>query len=307
MNTVRIESVRMSGATDSNQLLRYYERYIGDPDRAVDVYAGFGLFFIGLGLGAVGVLVFLYSATLPANTSTTYAVREVAGVAAAGGLPALLLGIVVLLPVDKRMLYIAAVGSLIDVVAIGLFVWAYPQDWNVAVPPDYSAQGIAVYSIGVALVVAATGAALVAHRVERVTGGTTTADGETDETGEEDPAISDEQVQADIDRALDDAELSWGGVAKTETRTLNLDTSAIDDIDSKSIPDSGIETRTDDGSVTDAVSQLKGLQGGEVETASGEGTDDQAAALRELREQQREEDQAAEANSGIIDRIRNLF
>jgi len=103
-----------------------------------------------------------------------------------------------------------------------------------------------------------------------------------------------------------DADLSWGGVAKTETRTLNLDTSAIDDIDSESIPDSGIETRTADGSVTDAVSQLKGLQGGEVETASGEGTDDQAAALRELREQQQKE-QAKTADRSLIEQLRTLF
>jgi uncharacterized protein YbjQ (UPF0145 family) len=73
------------------------------------------------------------------------------------------------------------------------------------------------------------------------------------------------------------------------------------------MPDSGNETRTTDGSVNDAVSQLKGLQGGEVETASGEGTDDQAAALRELREQQREDEEAAAAENGIVEWIRGLF
>lgn len=296
----------MSAATDPNQLLRYYRRYIGDPDRTVDVYAGFGLFFVGLGLGAVGVVVFLYSATLPASSSTAYAVREVAGVAAAGGLPALLLGIVVLLPVDKRMVYTAAAGSVIDLVAVGIFVWAYPQDWNVTVPPDYSAHGIAVYSVGVALVVSATGAALVAHRVERVTADTATDDGSAAAPEATADTISDEAVQADIDRALADVELSWGGVDKTETRTLNLDTSAIDEIDSESLPQSGLETRTEDSSVTDAVSQLKGLQGGEIDTASGDSTDDQAAALRELRQQQRAEQQGDD-DGGIIDRIRQLF
>ncbi|TKX46384.1 permease [Halorubrum sp. SD690R] len=296
----------MSEATDSNQLLRYYRRYIGDPDRTVDVYAGFGLFFVGLVAGAVSVVVFLYSATLPAASSSSYAIREVAGVASAVGFPALLLGIVVLLPVDKRMLYVAAAGSVIDLVAVGLFVWAYPQDWNVTVPPDYSAQVIALYSVGIALVVAATGAALVAHRVERAVDETGEAES-TEADAEETETVSDEQVRSDIDSALDDAELSWGGVSRTETRRLNLDTSAIDDIDSENLPDSGIETRTSDGNVSDAVSQLQGLQGGEVETASGEGTDDQAAALRELREQQREEEEAEAAGEGLIDRIRGLF
>ncbi|WP_418282937.1 DUF7139 domain-containing protein [Halorubrum sp. DTA98] len=295
----------MSEATDSNQLLRYYRRYIGDPDRAVDVYAGFGLFFGGLVLGAVGVVVFLYSATLPANTLSTYAVREVAVVAAALGLPTLLLGTVVLLPVDKRMLYVAAAGTLTTVGAIAIFVWAYPHDWNVTNPPDYSAQGIAVYSVGIALVVSATGAALVAHRVERAAGRTSAADSADKETDGE--TVTDEQVRADIDGALEDAELSWGGVARTESRRLTLDTSAIDDIDRDALPDSGTETRTADNSVADAVSQLKGLQGGEVETASGGSTDDQADALRKLRERQREEERTAAANRSLFERVRDLF
>ena len=293
----------MSESTDANRLLRYYRQYVGDPDRTVDVYAGFGLFFVGLGLGAVGVVVFLYSATLPPDELSTYAVREVAGVAAAVGLPALLLGIVVLLPVDKRMLYVAAAGSAVTVAAVGIFVWAYPHDWNVTVPPDYSARAIAIYSVGIALVVAATGVALVAHRVERVTDGATAA--ESDDDDESEATVSDEQVQSDIDRELGEAELSWGGVERTETRRLSLNTNEIDDIDRDSLPDSSTETRTGDGSVDDAVAQLRGLQGGEVETASGGSTDDQAAALRELREQQREAEQDDEAD-GLTDRVRGL-
>lgn len=293
----------MSESTDANRLLQYYRRYVGDPDRAVDVYVGFGLFFVGLGLGAIGVVVFLYSATLPPDELSTYAVREVAGVAAAVGLPALLLGIVVLLPVDRRMLYVAAAGSAVTVAAVGIFVWAYPQDWNVTVPPDYSARAIAIYSVGIALVVAATGAALVAHRVERVTGGATAS--EPDDDDESEATVSDEQVRADIDRELGEAELSWGGVERTETRRLSLNTNAIDEIDRDSLPDSSTETRTGDGSVDDAVSQLRGLQGGEAETASGDSTDNQAAALRELREQQRDAERNDE-DAGLTDRIRDL-
>ena len=294
----------MSEATDSNQLLRYYRQYIGDPDRTVDVYAGFGLFFLGLGLGVAGILVFLYSATL---SGTAYGLRQVAVVSGAVGAPALLGGIVVLLPVDRRMLLVAGGGSVVCAAGIVRFVSVYPNDFNVSVGPDYAAQVVGIYSVGIVVVIAATAAALVAHQVERATG-TVAADSESDDDdGDDEATVTDEQVRADIDSALDDAELSWGGVARTETRTLNLDTSAIDDIDSENLPDSGIETRTADGSVTDAVSQLKGLQGGEVETASGEGTDDQAAALRELREQQREEEAAAAAEAGLMDRIRGLF
>ncbi|MEF8906763.1 MAG: permease [Haloarculaceae archaeon] len=297
----------MGSSNDTSRLLSYYRDYIGDPDRTTDVYAGFGIFFVGLGLAAMGVVAFLYSATLPPDSSSMFAVREVAAVAAAVGLPALLSGVVVLLPVDKRMRYLAGAGSVVCLAAVALFVWAYPQNWNVAQPPDYSAQGVAVYSLGAAMIVAATGAALVGHRVQQAREGEQAATaGETAGTSADGAeTVDDEQVRADIERELGETELSWGGVERNETRRLELDTSALDDIDQSELPDSGTETRTADSDVDDAVSQLRGLQGGEVETASGDGTDEQASALRELREQreQAEDDEP----SSVVDRIRDLF
>jgi hypothetical protein len=297
----------MGSSNDTSRLLSYYRDYIGDPGRTTDIYVGFGIFFIGLGLAAMGVVAFLYSATLPPDSSSMFAVREVAAVAAAVGLPALLSGVVVLLPVDKRMRYLAGAGSVVCLAAVALFVWAYPQNWNVAQPPDYSAQGVAVYSLGAAMIVAATGAALVGHRVQQAREGEQAATaGETAGTDtDEAETVGDEQVRADIDRELEGTELSWGGVERGETRRLELDTSGLDDIDQSELPDSGTETRTADSDVDDAVSQLRGLQGGEVETASGEGTDEQASALRELREQR---EQGEDDNpSSVVDRIRDLF
>ena len=312
----------MSESNAENRLMGYYRRYVGDPDRTIDVYAGFGLFFAGIGLGLMGVVVFLYSATLPANTMSTYAVREVAAVAGAVGLPALLLGVVVLLPVDRRMLYLAGVGTAITLVGTGLFVWAYPQDWNVVSPPDYSAQIVAVYTAGLVAVIAATGGALVAHRVEQAGAAAGTAGGAGSSTAAVDTdadaagadaggeAVTDADVRADIERELEDAELTWGGVERSQTRRLELNTSAVDDIDidTEKLAGSATETRTTSGTVNDAVSELKGLQGGEAKTASGEGTDDQAAKLRELREQQQREAEAEAAeNDSVVDRIKNLF
>lgn len=288
----------MSEASESNPVLSYYRRYIGDPERTVDVYVGFGLFFAGVALGAVGIGVFLYSASLPESELSTYAIREVAAVAGAVGLPTLLIGVVVLLPVDKRMLYLSLVGSAVCLVAIALFVSAYPTQWNVSASPDYSARGVAIYSIGLVLVVAATGTALVGHRVEQATGVVVDAeDGEHDEE-----SISDEAVRADIDRELEDAELSWGGVERKESRRLELDTSTVDDVDRTHLTNSATETRTTTSTVNNAVSQLQGLQGGNAETASGESTDDQAAALRELREQQQQQQSEPES---LLDRLRN--
>ena len=312
----------MSESNAENRLLEYYRRYVGDPDRTVDVYAGFGLFFAGIGLGLIGVAVFLYSATLPPEALSTYAVQEVAAVAAAVGLPALLLGVVVLLPVDRRMLYLAGAGTAITLVAVGLFSRTYPYNWNVSTGADYSAQVVAVYTVGLVAVIAATGGALVAHRVERATGvaagsgaagaggaaGGTGADGAADGAGGGAETVTDAQVRADIERELEDAELTWGGVERAQTRRLELDTSAVDDVDvdREKLAGSATETRTTSGAVNDAVSELKGLQGGEKKTASGSGTDDQAAKLRELREQQRRETEADDDGS-VVDRIKGLF
>ncbi|WP_280587869.1 permease [Halorubrum sp. Boch-26] len=304
----------MSESNAENRLLEYYRRYVGDPDRTIDVYAGFGLFFAGIGLGLVGVAIFFYSATLPSEALSTYGVREVAAVAAAVGLPALLLGVVVLLPVDRRMLYLAGVGTAVTLVAVGLFTWAYPYYWNVP-DTDYSAQVVAVYTLGLVAVIAATGGALVAHRVERATsvaggaaGGGDGGDGAAGDAGD-DETVTDAEVRADIERELGDAELTWGGVERSETRRLELDTSGIDDVDvdREKLARSATETRTTSGTVNDAVSELKGLQGGETNTASGSGTDDQAAKLRELREQQRQEAEADDGGESVVDRIKGLF
>jgi len=302
----------MSESSEANPLLRYYRQYIGDPDRAVDVYAGFGLFFIGLGLGLVGVAVFLYSATLPPNTIPTYSVRQVAAVAAALGLPGLLLGVVVLLPVDRRMLFLGGGGTAVCLLAVVWFVQVYPYNWNVPEPPDYSAQVVALYSLGLVAVIGATGAALVAHRVEQATdrpSAAADAADAADATGDDTETVTDETVRADIDRELEDAELTWGGVERPTGRRLELNTTAVDDadIDASALSGSATETRTTSSAVDDAVSQLGGLQGGPKETASETSTDDQANALRELREQQRAESLAEADDESLLDRIRGLF
>ena len=309
----------MSEADAANVLMEYYRQYVGDPDRTIDVYGGFGLFFAGIALGVIGVVVFLYSATLDPTALSTYAVREVAAVAGAVGLPALLFGVVVLLPVDRRMLYLAVAGTAITLAGTAAFVWAYPRNWNVVVNPDYSAQVVAVYALGLVAVIGATGGALVAHRVERATGsavaggaaggdaGTAASGSEGSEAGGE--AVTEESVRADIERELDDAELTWGGVERSETRRLELNTGAVDeaDVDTEKLAGSATETRTTSGTVNDAVSELQGLQGGEAKTDSGQGTDDQAAKLRELREQQRREAEEDDEDGSVVDRIKGLF
>ena len=300
VNTAGTNTKNMSEETGQNQLVSYYHQYVGDPDRTIDIYAGFGLFFLGLGLGLAGVLIFLYSATL---SEAVYSLREIAIVTGAIGTPALLVGIVVLLPVDKRMLAIAGIGSGICGIGIIRFVDAYPYNFNVA-GPDATAEVVGIYSVGLVLVIAATAAALIAHHVEQAAERTpTTGTEQTNPSTDGNESVTDADVQADIKRELDQAELSLGGVEKRETRRLNLDTTELDDMNRDSLPDPNTKTRTSDNRVDDAVSQLDGLQGKEKKTKSGESTDDQVAALSELKEQQAD----SKSDTTLSERFKNLF
>jgi hypothetical protein len=299
--------------TPDNVLFEWYGRYIGDPETETDVYLGFGLFFGGIALGAVGILVFLLSALASGSGAPAWAIREVAMVAAAGGFPLLLLGIVVLLPGDERMTYASVAGLAVCLVAVGLFVYAYPMRWNVAGSPDYSAQGVAVYAVGLVAVVGATGAALVGHQVERATPVDRSVDaddgaGGTDVNGSAAASVSDEQVRRDIDEAMAGADLSWGGVDRKNTKRLELNTPSDVEVDREAFENAEATTvRSSGRDVDDALSNLRKLQGRERETDASTGVDDQTAALNELRQQQAAEAVATEDEDGLVERAKGLF
>lgn len=288
---------------DDSRVLSLYRRFIGEPGRTVDVYGGFALFFGGIAVGALGLLVFLWSGTLSQSTALFWQLREIAIVLAALGLPAFVLSVVVLLPVSRRAEYVAGLGSLVCLAALGLFVWAYPKQWNVLSGADYSAQGIAVYAGGMAVLAGATGSALVAHHIERSSPSAETTS-ETAATTESE-TVTQEQVERDIEEAVANTELTWGGVErKTERRRLELNTPDVKSTVSTDQPAGTANTTRSEG-VEDAVAGLRQLQGGGPKEAASESVvDEQTAALRELRERQRaEEDEAA----GLSDRLKQLL
>ena len=296
-----------------NLLLGWYRRYVGPPEAERTVYGGFGLFFGGIGLALIGIVVFLASATVPADDLFRYTLREIAGGAGAVGLPALLLGVTVLLPVDRKVVYAAGVGTAVCLVGVGLFAASYPYAWNV-VGSDRSGQVVAVYAAGIVAVIGATGAALVGHHIDRASTtterivereGTETA---TTSTTDATATVTDDQVRRDIDEAMADSELSWGGVEKTKTKRLQLNTAEIDEVDGSNVADVDATTvRSAGRNVDDAVDAMKGLRGGETKQArSTQTTDDQTAALQALREKQAAEELSTDDES-VVGRLRNIF
>lgn len=120
------------------------------------VTAGLGLFLGGLALGALALVVFLSSSALAVSDPAFWPAREAAFATAAVGLPVFLLGVVLLLPVDGRPAIAAASGGLLCLVAVLVFVWAYPTRWDLVRSTDATAPAVGLYAVGLGAIAAST-------------------------------------------------------------------------------------------------------------------------------------------------------
>ncbi|MES3517109.1 MAG: hypothetical protein PPP58_05525 [Natronomonas sp.] len=300
---------------ETDRFVALYRQYIGEPDQRIDVYVGFALFFGGLAMGIVALA--LFAIERGRFEGSEFWLRQLAFAVGALGLPILLFGIVVLLPVNKRAGYAAAGGLVISIVAVAFFVAVYPEFWNHdSARPDYSLQGVTIYAVGIISTIAATAAALVSYHIERVSEVSDAAPGDGEKTArdsgppgrETGPEVTDEQVERDIEEAMSATEISWGGVEKVETERLNITTDA--ELEGANLDQTSAETHRSEGrTVDDAVAGLQGMQGGQKRTErSGGGVDEQMAALQELKEKQQEKDAADPASSdGVVTQIKRLF
>lgn len=133
---------------EGRKLVELYHRYVGEPGSKRDVY-GYWIFVVGAVIGIAGMLIYQVEQALFAPN---LAIREVAIILAAVGLPLSFTGIIVLLPVRRRAIQASIIGLLITFAAVYLFTRVYPQAWYVG--PDYSAEIIAVYTVGIAILAA---------------------------------------------------------------------------------------------------------------------------------------------------------
>lgn len=88
------------------------------------LYAGLGLFSLGTLLVVAGIVV---GTTTVHGTGT--GARELAGVLAGVGIPAVFVGIFAVLPAGRRTRAAATVGAAVAVLGVTLFVYAYPCRW----------------------------------------------------------------------------------------------------------------------------------------------------------------------------------
>ena len=281
-------------------LFDLYRRYIGEPEDRTDIYVGFGLFLGGIGLAVVALVLFLWGNTYQARSAAYFAWVGPAYALAMVALPVVMLGIVTLLPSERRVLYTSIGGTTITLAAVAGFLFTYPHHWN-GFGNDYTVEVVAVYAVGLAGITASTGAALIAHYLDMAQQADVVAADDEDD----DPDVTDAEVQQDIDDAMDGVELSWGGVEKSEHKRLSFSEDDFDDV----TVDSNAGTTTTRSSGVDAqVAGLKGLKGGETtQTTSSSTVDEQTAKLKELREQQRAEELATADDSSTVETVTAPF
>jgi len=292
-------------------LVTVYRRYVGEPESRREVYVGFGPFFAGVALGLIALVVFLYSGAQPSGSETFWQFRRAALVFGMLALPAIAASVPVLLPVGRSTLAAGLAGVAICVVATLWLTQVYPYQWTSA---GNDVRVITTYAVGLVLLAASMGSALVAQYVESVAPGEGSGAGPAAEgTGastDSGESVTDEQVEEDIEAAMSDSSLTWGGVEQEPTTTrleLNMpDVAEEGEIDSSSL-DVATETRSSSGDVDDAVDGLRQLQGGDQKTARTESPDDAVDALTEFRRQREDEDEietGVESDRGVLARMR---
>ena len=291
-------------------LHEWHRRFIGPVTDSRAVYAGFALFFAGVGLVVVSIATFLWSTTTDPAGTFKFVLREFAVLTGATGIPTILLGVTVLLPVSRRIDAVAAAGVAGCLVAAARFTQVYPDAWYPNASPV-----VGLYAVGAVVVVATAGTALSGYHAEQA--GRRIAREQLDQRGDGDggdtggssgsDAVTDEQVQADIDEAMSGAEVNWGGVERDSGRSITI--RSPDDAEFEAADADSIQATESRGeSVDAAVEGLRGLRGEGTKTASSSsGTDEQANALAELQATREQSEIAENDTETLLDRVKSLL
>ena len=95
---------------EGGRLFEWYTKYVTEPESKRDVY-GYTVLIIGYLLGMAGMVVFLVGPSGGGLDPMTILVREIAIPAAGLGLVVTLMGIVLMLPVRRRGVFVGFLGT----------------------------------------------------------------------------------------------------------------------------------------------------------------------------------------------------
>ncbi|WP_436932039.1 DUF7139 domain-containing protein [Halosimplex halobium] len=153
-----------------DRILRWYARNIGPvgygrrPVVPASIYAGvlLSLLSVAIGLGSLGAFVWTMEGATR-GSDTYWVVRTAAFAGGMASLPALFMGLIILLPTGRVAKILGGVGLVIAGVATKFFVDAYPADWNFS-NPELTTFTVEVYAVGVFFLVAGIGLAVRSRR-----------------------------------------------------------------------------------------------------------------------------------------------
>ena len=128
-----------------SSLAEVYEG-LGEEASLEQLYAGTGLFLAGALMVVTGIVV-ATTGLLAAVGVPTWQAWELAGVLAGLGLPAVFVGVFVVLPADREVRAAAAVGASVAVLGVALFAHAFPERW-MGDAPNLTPLVALVYGLG---------------------------------------------------------------------------------------------------------------------------------------------------------------
>ena len=285
-------SKKMNTSKSDGLIFDFYKQILGEPDSESDVYLGFGLFFASIAFAMIGLVLFIWAGMYDRAADGYWLRRQPAFMLGMLSIPLSLLSIVILLPIEKRGQYAATSGVVICTLSVLLFGIYYPNYWNVQ-GTDFSVHITGLYAIGMTIVTASMAASLIAHQLNVVSSGNTVIEtivqGDITNTEKEKEFYSDEEIQRDIDEAMENTEITWGGVEKTET--TRLDFTPDHEFDDVEIDIEAKKTRVN-GGVDAQVNGLRNLKGGSEKKPNVKSTssnvDSQTEKLKKLRQKQNE-------------------
>lgn len=146
------------------------------------LYLGTALFVLGATMVIVAIVI-ASTDLLAALGIGTFGAREIAGVLAGLGIPAVFVGVFTVLPAQQYERATAAIGASIAVFGVILFWEVYPQQWYGATSNHYTLPVVAVYFLGTIITFWSLFTAVVNFKTRNDPGGTVTLkrtiDGET--------------------------------------------------------------------------------------------------------------------------------
>lgn len=133
--------------------------------------AGAALFAVGAAM-AVGAIPIATTDLATGAGLTVFEAREFAGILAGLGVPAVLVGILTVVPAGRGTRATAAIGASLCVLGVALFVHAYPYDW-VAGNPGMAVATTVLYTLGSLLTFWALFLGVATFKTRNDPGGTT--------------------------------------------------------------------------------------------------------------------------------------